>query len=119
MDEDLDLLNDLLNEDQSTTDKVKRSQLPKAIQVGPVRWYDNMNKTCASRGCGSPTMKTLRGIPYCSVHIVHQMNRELRRIDGNEWIDKECSCKAGKYSSGNTHTSDCAIYERLKEADVS
>jgi hypothetical protein len=55
---------------------LKSSKTAAPPQFGPLRWFDTEMR-CASRGCSSPTVLQLNGIPRCSVHVLRIMNEML------------------------------------------
>lgn len=91
------------------------SALPRPMQLGPISWHD-VTERCTSRGCGSPTLVKVRGVPYCTTHALNKLNEIILRELEHMNLD-DCSCKAGGYSKGNIHTYDCALYT-LKSATV-
>jgi len=48
----------------------------------PIQFFD-WNLRCASRGCGSPTCRTLYGVPYCMPHILDKCNEILKELNAN------------------------------------
>jgi hypothetical protein len=51
-------------------------QYPIPEQHGPLCLHDE-TKRCASKGCSSPTIYTVMGIPRCYVHALREMNEML------------------------------------------
>lgn len=84
---------------------------PRSLQLGPLRWAET-STSCASRGCGSPTLIRVKGIPYCSAHALQELNRLLLDADGIDYSD--CNCKSGILSKMNLHGSECEVYIRCK-----
>lgn len=90
----------------TTTEVANR---PRPVQFGPLKIGDEMYLRCAQRGCGSPTCFKVNSIPYCMSHAITQLNRIIL----TEILDYDltkCTCKAGGYSNGHTHTDDCELY---------
>lgn len=55
---------------------ISEGRFPTVPQDGPLRWYDTIFR-CASKGCSSPTYCKLKGIPYCTMHVMKEMNKML------------------------------------------
>jgi hypothetical protein len=55
---------------------ISEGRYPVIPQNGPLRFIDT-EKRCASRGCGSSTHMKLKGIPYCMMHCLKNMNEML------------------------------------------
>lgn len=88
--------------------------LPGPIQLGPLRWAED-TKPCASRGCTSPTMIRVQGIPRCVTHALYALNEIILRELEGVLLD-DCNCNAGLYSKGNIHTLDCELVLTHQEA---
>lgn len=101
---DLETIQSLLKADQTTT-----GGYPGARSIGPLRLRD-ITKPCVRRGCTVQTYLTINSISYCSVHALQELNliivHEILKINTDD-----CTCKAGKFSAYNRHTSDCKMYE--------
>lgn len=50
-------------------------------QYGPLRWCDDSFR-CASRGCASPTVLKVDGIPRCGVHALRILNEMVIELTG-------------------------------------
>lgn len=101
----------LLNKqlEKGTGTKTNPNAHPRSLQLGPLKWAEE-SKPCTSRGCGSPTMIRVRGIPYCTSHALQVLNQiiltELQHYDLSR-----CTCKPGVLSRGNIHNADCDMYQ--------
>lgn len=56
-----------------TRTKAHYAKLPEG---GPVTLTESTSR-CASRGCSSPTWYKLRGVPYCSTHLIVALTQEI------------------------------------------
>lgn len=107
---DADFIAELLEKERNKATGIKQSVTggPRPVQLGPLRWFDTTDR-CSSRGCGSPTLIKVRGIPYCTSHALNELNRII--LSELELVDlSRCTCKAGVHSKGNIHTADCDMY---------
>lgn len=95
----------------STSDKTVDKFL-KPVQVGPLRYMETA-KRCTSRGCGTQTNLTVKGVPLCVNHSLYELNRLL--LKANEFDFSDCDCKAGMHSKMNVHTEGCPVWVRVKE----
>jgi len=87
------------------------------IQIGPLRYMEKDDK-CASRGCSGPSRIQVKGVPYCSSHALYALNELYMKLEGKYEFD-DCVCNAGRHSKHNVHTTDCPVFQRLKERDDS
>lgn len=92
----------------------------RCIQIGPIR-YSQEHKTCASRGCGTSTYLRVDGIPYCTTHGLHYLNRMF--LNNKVYVDmiydlSICDCNPGKYSNGQCHAPECLTVSPFKEPEV-
>lgn len=85
--------------------------LPRPVQFGPLRVYDVADR-CAQRNCSAPTHFKINGIPKCMSHALTELNKLIVQQRGTDL--STCTCKAGGFSNGHTHTVDCELYS-LKE----
>lgn len=111
---DLDTITQLLAGEAAQERANKpENKYPRAMQLGSLRYSDNVER-CVNRGCASPTMIRINGIPRCNSHALYELNRLI--IAQDSYLDgciKNCSCNAGRHSVGNVHTSDCATFIQL------
>ena len=80
---------------------------PRPTQLGPLHWYDQTMR-CAQRGCGSPCLIKVRGIPYCQNHALTILNR-IVMVEIENISVEDCICNAGRHSNGNIHTHECPL----------
>lgn len=66
---DFDTITRLLADEQLTPQR----KFPIPIQEGPLRFVDEKLR-CASRNCSSPTYIKIKGIPYCMMHSLRELN---------------------------------------------
>lgn len=87
-----------------------------AKSIGPLRLKDVLSP-CTSKGCRVQTNITIKGVHYCTVHALDQLNLIFIR---QSWISalEDCTCTAGKFSAFNRHTPDCALYSRIKNGTL-
>jgi hypothetical protein len=81
--------------------------LPRPVQFGPLQVFDTTGR-CAQRNCSSPTHFRVNGIPKCSSHALTELNKLILEKEGFDL--STCTCKAGGFSNGHTHTVDCELY---------
>lgn len=55
-------------------------QIDELLTPEPIQYFDKEER-CVSRGCGSPTHRTLYGIRYCFPHILDKCNDLLKEKD--------------------------------------
>lgn len=123
---DLETIQKLLKDETAKNAVIATKLAPESrerpVQVGPLRWFDQTDR-CANRGCSSPCLIKIKGVPYCTTHALYALNKlyvdelfDTGQID----IDlHECDCNAGKHSMGNIHTEGCPIFAKVKENDSS
>jgi hypothetical protein len=62
----------------------RQTQYPDFPKDGPVTWHDTYppypKLHCAARGCRVDTPYKYRGIPYCSLHILHYLALEITEL---------------------------------------
>lgn len=107
----------LLNKEKTKATGAGAAVKNPTMQIGPLRWADE-SKPCSSRGCGSPCLCRVRGIPYCTTHALQMLNQFCLEHEGIDY--SACSCKSGVHSKYNLHTNDCALYttERILAPDA-
>jgi hypothetical protein len=49
-------------------------------QFGPLRHFDQEMR-CVSRGCRSPTYHKVKGIPYCMIHAMQELNSMVVKLE--------------------------------------
>jgi hypothetical protein len=67
----------------SKPEKSNKTDYPRPVQNGPLRWYDKATR-CASRGCGSQTYCKVEYVPYCMKHALDKLNDLVIEIQGRE-----------------------------------
>jgi len=99
----------------SGEEKAKKAEArERAIQVGSLKYMDKADR-CVNRGCGSTTMIRINGIVRCPTHALYELNRLLIAATDPTLDDrvKNCTCNAGRHSTGNCHTSDCPTFIQI------
>lgn len=115
---DISQITELLKNQPAQGRQASKVESPheRPIQVGPVRYSDKPDR-CASRGCGSTTCISINGVRRCSTHALDELNRLVLNVTGQSEILRlgDCNCKAGRFSYGRIHTSDCETFNHLSE----
>lgn len=106
-----DFILDLLNEKKERP--YYDTQFP---EEGPVRshdtYYPNKSLRCRSKGCGCPTVFSLRGIPYCTIHLIIRLNLEVIEHDANR-SPNESSERADETSGQSDRDSGQGTQQRI------
>lgn len=115
---DLETIQKLLKDDTAQTvvtkKKASTGETIRPVQIGPLKYKDESMR-CAARGCGSPTLIEINGVPYCYTHAIYALNHIVIQIH-SDYNLQDCTCNAGRHSMGNVHTDDCPIYDQEMKA---